>query len=577
MNKENTCPNCGNSVNSEAVFCDKCGNKLVNGDNVVAGNEISQSSKESLQKKEKFEEKDYVKVFGLTALVLSIIIIVIIVGVSPRTNRNDNESLTEEEQTIASQTNLEINGINDEEETSLTAGGETVSAGSFHSLGVKIDGTVVATEITPSGYDLGQCNVSDWTDIVAVSASFYYSLGLRSDETVVATGDNRVGQCDVSGWTDIVAVSAGNDHSLGLRSDGTVLATGDNEDGACDVSDWTDIVSISAASTHSLGLKSDGTVVATGDNEGGACDVSDWTDIVAVSAGPYYSLGLRSDGTVVAAGDPVGGQCNISDWTNIVAVSAGSSHSLGLRSDGTVVAAGWPLSQCNVSSWTNIVAISAGPSHSLGLKSDGTVVATESSFLSGDYGQCDVSDWTDIVAVPGKLINDKNEASNSENKRFSDLPNEYDFSSGAGAWSTKIILHEDGTFEGYFYDKDAISSDEIKYPNGTLYYSTFSGKFNNLEKVDETTYTIQVDYFYEDNDLDKLYYEEGVEYIQSNAYGVSGAKEFTVFLPGTKKSQIDEECLSLPAKDIFESGVIPDEYVFLCNLKDQAIFIGHFD
>ena len=76
---------------------------------------------------------------------------------------------------------------------------------------------------------------------MAVSAGDYHTVGLRSDGTVVAVGEHGDGQCNVRYWTDIVAVSAGNDHTVGLRSDGTVVAKGLNDDGRCDVSDWTDI------------------------------------------------------------------------------------------------------------------------------------------------------------------------------------------------------------------------------------------------------------------------------------------------------------------------------------------------
>ena len=58
---------------------------------------------------------------------------------------------------------------------------------------------------------------------------------------VVAVGDNNYGQCNVSEWTDIVAVVAGNSHTVGLRSDGTVVAVGNNDYGQCDVSNWTGI------------------------------------------------------------------------------------------------------------------------------------------------------------------------------------------------------------------------------------------------------------------------------------------------------------------------------------------------
>jgi alpha-tubulin suppressor-like RCC1 family protein len=54
----------------------------------------------------------------------------------------------------------------------------------------------------------------------------------------VAVGSNDSGQCDVADWSEIVAVAAGSTHTLGLRGDGTVVAAGSNEHGQCDITDW---------------------------------------------------------------------------------------------------------------------------------------------------------------------------------------------------------------------------------------------------------------------------------------------------------------------------------------------------
>ena len=264
-----------------------------------------------------------------------------------------------------------------------------ISAGTDHTVGLKSDGSVVATIYLGVNYE-GQCDVSDWSDIVTVSAGDYHTIGLKSNGAVVATGDNDDGQCYVSDWKEIVAASAGNRHTLGLKSDGTVVATGYNTYNQCDVSRWIDIVAISGGGNHTVGLKSDGTVVATGENEDGQCDVSDWSDIVAVSAGDKHTVGLKSDGTVVATGENEDGQCDVSGWSDIVVVSVGAYHTIGLKSDGTVVATGYNKhGQCDVSDWSDIVAVSAGNYHTVGLKSDGTVVATGSN----SSGRCIVSDW----------------------------------------------------------------------------------------------------------------------------------------------------------------------------------------
>ena len=158
-------------------------------------------------------------------------------------------------------------------------------------------------------------------DTIAVretlAAGNSHTVGLKTDGTVVAVGGNSDGRCDVSGWTDIVAVAAGCDHTVGLKSDGTVIAVGSNQNDQCDVSDWTDIVAVSAGDWHTVGLKADGTVVAVGDNEWGQCDVSGWRDIVAVVAGDYHTVGLKADGTVVAVGDNTLGQYDVSGWRDI--------------------------------------------------------------------------------------------------------------------------------------------------------------------------------------------------------------------------------------------------------------------
>ena len=82
---------------------------------------------------------------------------------------------------------------------------------------------------------------------MAVAAGSFHTVGLKRDGTVVAVGSNMdynfeyTGQCDVSEWRDIVAVTAGSYHTVGLKRDGTVVAVGHNSYDQCDVSDWTDI------------------------------------------------------------------------------------------------------------------------------------------------------------------------------------------------------------------------------------------------------------------------------------------------------------------------------------------------
>ena len=87
-----------------------------------------------------------------------------------------------------------------------------IAAGYYHTVGLKADGTVVAVggndEVNPFDDDIfknnyGQCDTADWQDIVAISAGAYHTVGLKADGTVVAVGSNEHGQCNVQGWVEI--------------------------------------------------------------------------------------------------------------------------------------------------------------------------------------------------------------------------------------------------------------------------------------------------------------------------------------------------------------------------------------
>ena len=134
-----------------------------------------------------------------------------------------------------------------------------------------------------SGYrDSQERSFALWNEVAQrdpIAAGTGHTVGLKADDSVVAVGYNGAGQCNVSGWTDIVAIAAGSSHTVGLKADGSVVAVGSNNNGQCDVSGWTDIVAIDAGGLHTVGLKADGSVVAVGNKEYGRCDISDWTDI----------------------------------------------------------------------------------------------------------------------------------------------------------------------------------------------------------------------------------------------------------------------------------------------------------
>lgn len=235
-----------------------------------------------------------------------------------------------------------------------------------------------------------------------------FVVGVQTDGTVMAVGENDNGQCNVSEWTDIVAVAAGFYHTVGLKSDGSVVAVGKNDEGQCNVSDWRNIVAVVAGAFHTIGLKSDGTAVAVGNNQFRQCDVDGWRDIVAVASSNILTMGLRSDGTVVCAGSDLYTD-GVSEWRNIAAILAYFEWPCGVTNDGILVGLDsqnyrevvfaydanmvlhldGTVEDHNEILWTDIAAVVGSDSHIvIGVKTDGTVVAkANSTVLSKDLDE----------------------------------------------------------------------------------------------------------------------------------------------------------------------------------------------
>src|SRR5439155_2827840 len=105
--------------------------------------------------------------------------------------------------------------------------------------------------------DYGQIDVpAGLKNVIAISAGGFHSLALKRDGTVWAWGDNGVGQTDVPvDLTNAIAISAGNAFSLALRKDGTVVGWGWNNANQISVpAGLSNVVAISAGWYHSLAV-----------------------------------------------------------------------------------------------------------------------------------------------------------------------------------------------------------------------------------------------------------------------------------------------------------------------------------
>lgn len=115
---------------------------------------------------------------------------------------------------------------------------------------------------------------------------------------------------------------------------------------------------------------------------------------------------------------------------------------------------------------------------------------------------------------------------------FASLPTGYEFLSGVGGWASELFLNPDGTFTGDYHDSD-MGDDGEGYPNGTIYVCAFSGRFGNVKRVDEYTYSMHLVELNIEETPAEEWIEDGVRYVASGPYGLENADEILVYLPGS--------------------------------------------
>jgi alpha-tubulin suppressor-like RCC1 family protein len=316
-----------------------------------------------------------------------------------------------------------------------------VSAGGDHSLALKSDGSVWATGWNAHG-QLGDGTTAkkfSWVQVlppgsgvVQVSAGTYHSLALKSDGSVLATGDNRRGECGRGRRTRQIEWECVIGPGIGSDNDPRASA---------------EVIQVAAGVNHSLALKSDGSVWATGMNEcgelgDGTVEQSNiWKCVMTsgasqIAAGTHYSLALKLDGSVWATGYNKEGQLgdgsttNRATWdcvmpagSNVVYLAAGGLHSLALKADGSVLSTGFGSSN-DKTAWNHAIAaslnlpakaeesrskatqIAAGTAHAIIIGPDGTLWGRGANDCGQlGYGGLEVSNWAPDRFFDALLLN----------------------------------------------------------------------------------------------------------------------------------------------------------------------------
>jgi len=157
---------------------------------------------------------------------------------------------------------------------------------------------------------------------------------------------------------------------------------------------------------------------------------------------------------------------------------------------------------------------------------------------------------------------------------FEDISNlEFYFSSGAGGWRTILHISADGSFGGEFSDSDMGDMGD-DYPNGTYYYCQFAGKFTSPEKVNDYTYRVRIDAL-EYSRPDSVEIIDGVRYVYSTPYGIEGAEEIHIYLPGTPLSQLPEPYLEWVFRSVLSEGESTLPFYGLYNVTEGCGFSSY--
>ena len=249
-----------------------------------------------------------------------------------------------------------------------------VSAGGYHTCGLKTDGTMACW-----GYDLHGIATPPTGAFSQVSAGYLHNCAVKTDGTLACWGVNDNGEATPP--TGIFSqVSAGEEYTCGVKTDGTLACWGHNGYGQATPPAGT-FTQLSAGWSHNCALKTDGTLACWGYNANGQANAPAG-NFSQVSAGGGHTCGLKTDGTLACWGSNWQGAATPPSGT-FAQVSAGYGHTCGVRADGSLACWGHnDYGQATTPAGT-FTQVSAGYGHTCGVRTDGTLAC----WGRNDYGQ----------------------------------------------------------------------------------------------------------------------------------------------------------------------------------------------
>ncbi len=123
------------------------------------------------------------------------------------------------------------------------------------------------------------------------------------------------------------------------------------------------------------------------------------------------------------------------------------------------------------------------------------------------------------------------------------LPKTMTYSSGVGAWGSRLHLERDGSFKGSYSDSDmGLTGDG--YPKGTRHECEFSGKFEIVDQPDAYSYRLKLVALTTEKTPGEEWIEDGTRTIAGDAAGIVDGEDFVLYLPEAPVEGMGEDFLS---------------------------------
>ena len=163
-----------------------------------------------------------------------------------------------------------------------------------------------------------------------IAAGSFHSIAIDQSGEIVGWGSNSFGQIYAPySEFEAVAVAAGGSHSMALLANGSIIQWGRIGGDTEGVPELNDVTAISAGKSHSLALISDGTVVCWGKDNRNQCQLPmgvkrEQGNFKKIEAGGDLSLALTNDGKLYFWGDPESPALSRSTFDGVEDFAAGA-------------------------------------------------------------------------------------------------------------------------------------------------------------------------------------------------------------------------------------------------------------